>query len=40
VGEFEAPFTFTGTLHKVVIDVADDQVSDPGSDLKQALGNA
>jgi hypothetical protein len=24
----------------VVIDVADDQVSDPGSDLKQALGNA
>jgi arylsulfatase len=40
VGEFQAPFAFTGTLHKVVIDVADDQVTDPGSDLKQALGNA
>ncbi len=38
VGEFHAPFAFTGTLHKVVIDLADDQSVDPKSELREAIG--
>ena len=37
VGEFAAPFPFTGVLHSVVVDLDDDQVVDPGGELKAAL---
>jgi arylsulfatase len=37
VGEFEAPFPFTGTLHSVVVDLADDQEVDAAGELKAAL---
>ena len=37
VGEFEAPFRFSGTLHKVVIELSDDQVKDPAGELRAAL---
>jgi arylsulfatase len=37
VGEFEAPYAFTGTLHKVVYDLADDQKVDAGGELRGAL---
>jgi arylsulfatase len=37
VGEFEAPFPFTGVLHRVVFDLADDQVTDAQGELRAAL---
>jgi hypothetical protein len=37
VGEFEAPFPFTGVLHKLVFDLADDQVTDAQGELRAAL---
>jgi arylsulfatase A-like enzyme len=37
VGEFEAPYAFTGTLHKVVFDLGDDQKVDAGGELRGAL---
>jgi arylsulfatase len=37
VGEFEAPFPFTGTLHRLEYDLADDQQIDPSGELRAAL---
>jgi arylsulfatase len=37
VGEFEAPFAFSGVLHKVVFELADDQVTDAAGELRAAL---
>ena len=37
VGEFEAPYAFTGTLHKVVFELGDDQKIDPVGELRGAL---
>ncbi|MEP7214610.1 MAG: arylsulfatase [Anaerolineaceae bacterium] len=37
VGEFEAPYAFTGTLHKVVFELADDQKVDSAGELRGAL---
>ena len=37
VGEFVAPFPFTGVLHSVVVDLEDDQVVDGAGELKAAL---
>ena len=37
VGEFEAPFPFTGLLHKLVFELADDQVTDTAGELRAAL---
>ena len=37
VGDFEAPFTFTGTLHKVVYELAEDQQVDAAGELRAAL---
>ena len=38
VGEFEAPFKFGGTLHKLLFDLADDQLIDPKAQMQAALG--
>ena len=37
VSEFAAPYAFTGTLHKVVFELADDQKVDPAGELRGAL---
>ena len=37
VGAFEAPFPFTGVLHKVVFELDDDQVIDGAGELRAAL---
>ena len=37
VGEFEAPFAFSGVLHKVVFELSDDQVIDAAGELRAAL---
>ena len=37
VGEFDAPFAFSGLLHKVVFELADDQVTDAAGELRAAL---
>jgi len=37
VGEFEAPFEFSGVLHKVVFELDDDQVIDAAGELRAAL---
>ena len=37
VGEFEAPFKFTGTLHKLLVDLDDDQVTDAEGEMRAAL---
>jgi hypothetical protein len=31
------PFTFTGTLHRVTVDLADDQQRDPAVEQRAAL---
>ena len=37
VSDFEAPFAFTGTLHRVTYDLADDQSVDVAGELRGAL---
>jgi len=37
VGEFEAPYAFTGTLHRVVFDLESDQSVDRAGELRAAL---
>jgi arylsulfatase len=37
VGDFEAPFAFTGTLHRVTYDLADDQRIDRAGEIRAAL---
>jgi arylsulfatase A-like enzyme len=37
VGEFDAPFAFSGVLHKVVFELAEDQVTDAAGELRAAL---
>ncbi len=37
VGEFEAPYAFTGTLHQVVYDLADDQTVDAAGEARAAM---
>ncbi|MGE3073555.1 MAG: arylsulfatase [Dehalococcoidia bacterium] len=37
VGDFEAPFVFTGTLHKVVYELQNDQVVDAAGELRAAM---
>jgi hypothetical protein len=34
---FEAPFEFSGLLHKVVFELCDDQVTDAAGELRAAL---
>lgn len=38
VGEFEAPFPFTGTIVKVLVDLGDDQKVDSRGEVRAALG--
>jgi hypothetical protein len=38
VGDFAAPFHFTGTIHRVVVELADDQQRDPAAELAAAVG--
>ncbi|MGD9891091.1 MAG: sulfatase-like hydrolase/transferase [Dehalococcoidia bacterium] len=38
VGDFDAPFPFTGTIDRVVIELADDQQRDPAAELAAAVG--
>ncbi len=37
VSDFEAPFPFTGALHRVVFELEDDQTVDPAGELRAAL---
>ena len=37
VSDFEPPFAFTGTLHRVVYDLADDQLVDAAGEMRAAL---
>jgi arylsulfatase len=37
VSDFEAPFPFTGVLHRVEVDLGDDQQTDPQASLEAAL---
>jgi hypothetical protein len=37
VSDFEAPFPFTGVLHRVEVELGDDQQTDPQASLEAAL---
>jgi hypothetical protein len=37
VGEFEAPYAFSGTLYRVVFELGEDQEVDPAGELRGAL---
>ena len=37
VGDYEAPFPFTGTLHRVVVELAPDQDADEDAELGARL---
>ena len=37
VGDYDAPFPFTGTLHRVVVDLEPDQEADAAADLGARL---
>jgi arylsulfatase len=37
VSDFEAPFPFTGVLHRIEVELGDDQQTDPQASLEAAL---